>query len=72
MLALWITGIYWFHPFAWIAFEFMCVDMEIDCDEDAVQNIGSDNRKRYAEVLFGFSKRKGYLLPTFCPSGQVM
>lgn len=47
------------------------MDMEIDCDEDAVQNIGSDNRKRYAEVLFDFSKRKGYLLPTFCPLGQV-
>lgn len=50
-----LLSVYWFQPLCWIAYFFLCRDIELACDERVVKEMGSEERKRYAEVLLGCS-----------------
>lgn len=60
-IAFAITILYWFHPLVWIAYALFCTDMEISCDEMALQNADTLTRKAYASSLLRFAaKQNGY------------
>lgn len=46
-----ILCVHWFNPFAWLAFKLMTVDMELSCDERAINTYDLDVRKDYARAL---------------------
>ncbi|MBQ5809157.1 MAG: hypothetical protein IIW21_05315, partial [Clostridia bacterium] len=50
-----ILCVHWFNPFAWLAFKLMTVDMELSCDERAINTYDLDVRKDYARALLNMS-----------------
>ena len=50
--------IYWFHPLVWIAYYFMCQDMEMSCDEKVIQGLDEEKRKDYSRLLLSFATGK--------------
>lgn len=50
-LALFLLSIYWFHPLIWLAFQKMCEDMEMSCDERVVEHMGAQIKKEYSNTL---------------------
>ncbi len=43
--------VYWFHPLVWLAWHFLCYDMEIACDEAVLRKLEPVQRKEYSYVL---------------------
>lgn len=58
LLAFGLLGIYWFHPFMWLAYMFMCRDMEMSCDELAVERLGMDTKQAYSTTLLNFASQR--------------
>lgn len=46
-----LTCIHWFNPLVWIAFYFMCRDMEMSCDEQVLRTLGVEEKKAYSIAL---------------------
>jgi Antirepressor regulating drug resistance, predicted signal transduction N-terminal membrane component len=54
-VAFLILIFHWFNPLVWIAFHFMCKDMEMSCDEKVISEIGSSKKEEYSDTLLSFS-----------------
>ena len=54
--------IHWFNPLVWLAFRLACADMEISCDEGAVERLGESSRRDYAESLLTLATDKTNIL----------
>ena len=46
-----LLSVYWFQPLCWIAWFFLCRDIELACDERVVREMDGEEKKKYAEVL---------------------
>lgn len=51
IIALCITVVHWFNPFAWIMLKTFLSQLELSCDEKTVKEIGEENRKKYAYAI---------------------
>ena len=60
-VAFCVTCIHWFNPFAWLAFSFFGRDMEMACDEETIEKIGTHRRRDYANALLALSIGRGIL-----------
>ena len=60
-----LLSIYWFHPLLWIAYIWLCRDIEAACDERVIHDMDGGDRKHYSEALLNCSVR-GKLLSA-CP-----
>lgn len=60
-----LLSCYWFHPLVWIAFIWMCRDMEAACDEAVIHKIGMQCKKEYSRALLSCSIKKQRI--TACP-----
>ncbi len=60
-----ILSVYWFNPLMWLAYIFLCRDIEAACDEKVLKNKGTDIKKSYSEALINCSA--GRRLITACP-----
>lgn len=54
-LGFFLLSIYWFHPLLWVAYIFLCRDIEFACDEKVIRELGAENKKPYAEALINCS-----------------
>lgn len=55
MLGFVLLAIYWFHPLMWVAYFFLCRDMEAACDEAVIRGFSREERQGYAEALLRLS-----------------
>lgn len=55
LLAYALLCVYWFNPFAWIAYLGLIKDQEMRCDEAVIQELGFAQKKQYSNVLLGFA-----------------
>lgn len=55
MLGFVLLAIYWFHPLMWVAYFFLCRDMEAACDESVIRGFSREERQGYAEALLRLS-----------------
>ncbi len=55
-LCMAITVLHWFNPLIWLAFKYMCMDMEMSCDEAVVRKTG--NKKEYSLQLLNCAVEK--------------
>lgn len=46
-----ILCLYWFHPAVWIAYLFLCRDIEYACDESVVRDMSDLERTAYSQAL---------------------
>lgn len=56
-----LVMVYWFHPFVWIAYHLMCIDMEMSCDEKIILQFTVELRKEYSRLLLAFATNKRQL-----------
>ena len=54
-LGFFLLTVYWFNPLMWIAYIFLCRDIEFACDEKVIKALGTDCKKSYSEALINCS-----------------
>lgn len=69
-LAFFLTAIYWFNPFIWVAFRFLERDMEMSCDEKVIKLLGTDIRKQYSQSLLNFAEGREHMAVTPLTFGE--
>ncbi len=52
-------ALHWFNPLAWLMYLLFVRDMELACDESAVQHAGGDIRQAYSKTLLSLSAGRG-------------
>lgn len=52
------TIIHWFNPLAWLAFNLLCKDMEMRCDEYVIDELGQDIKKKYSLSLVSYAAQQ--------------
>ncbi len=62
-----LLSVYWFHPVLWMAYALLCRDIEKEkaCDEKAVRNMDTQDRKGYSHALVSCSMHHSTI--TACP-----
>lgn len=50
-----LLTVYWFNPFMWVAYIFLCRDIEFACDEKVIRQLGADCKKSYSQALINCS-----------------
>lgn len=64
-IAFILLAVYWFNPVLWVAYIFLCRDIEAACDEKVLNENGQDIKKLYSETLLEFSAPKKLI--NVCP-----
>lgn len=59
LLGYLLLSVYWFHPLVWIAYRLFCRDLEMACDERAVEGMDAGQKKDYARALLLCAAPKG-------------
>ncbi len=62
-----LLSIYWFNPLVWIAYHLFSKDIELATDEKVINNLNSNEIKRYSETLLSCSLVKSNLMIKICP-----
>ena len=57
-MAFLALSVHWFNPLVWGACYFSGRDMEMACDEKAMEQLGWDNRRKYAQSLLDWTTGK--------------
>ena len=60
-----LLTVYWFNPLMWVAYIFLCRDIEAACDERVVRDMPAADRKAYSEALLACSAPRR--LVSACP-----
>ena len=55
VLGFLLLAIYWFHPLMWVAYFFLCRDIEAACDEAVIRDLSQEERQGYAAALLRLS-----------------
>ncbi len=55
LLCVPLLSLHWFNPLVWLGIGLMTSDMELSCDEIALEGIGEQGRKDYANALLNIS-----------------
>ena len=50
-----ILTVYWFNPLMWVAYIFLCRDIEFACDEKVIKELGTACKKSYSNALISCS-----------------
>lgn len=68
-----IACIHWFNPLVWLAYHFLEKDMEMTCDEETLQRIGTEQKKAYATALVQLSvgTRRVFAVPLAFGEGDT-
>ena len=60
MLASVLTVVYWFNPLVWAAWFGFCRDMEMSCDEMALDGADDEMRKEYSRTLLAVASDRPF------------
>ncbi|MBR6806747.1 MAG: hypothetical protein IKM46_00050 [Clostridia bacterium] len=50
-----LLSVYWFNPVLWVAYVFLCRDIEVACDERVLAKMGEDKKADYSSALINCS-----------------
>ena len=64
-IAFLVLSLYWFNPLVWIAYYFLCKDIELACDEYAIKNMSDSQRAAYSQALLSCTANQRILAA--CP-----
>ena len=62
---------YWFNPLSWLAYHFLCKDIELACDEKVVRTLPLQKRQEYCQALLACSTQKHMRLSYPLAFGEV-
>ena len=60
-----LLSIYWFNPIIWVAYYFLCRDIESACDEKVIRNMHEEDRQSYSRALLNCSIKQRMI--SVCP-----
>lgn len=60
-----LLSVYWFHPLCWIAYIFLCRDIEAACDERVIRNKEKEYLANYSQALLDCSMQRKMI--SACP-----
>ena len=60
-----LLTVYWFHPLCWLAYVFLCRDIERACDEKVIRDLERGQLADYSQVLLDCSAPRRAI--TACP-----
>lgn len=60
-----LLSIYWFQPVIWIAYIFLCKDIEAACDEKVISNMDKESIAGYSQALLECASQRRMI--TVCP-----
>ncbi len=60
-----LLTVYWFNPLMWVAYIFLCRDIEFACDEKVIRELGENEKKSYSQALINCSVPKKMI--SACP-----
>lgn len=60
-----LLSFYWFNPVLWIAYIYLCKDIELACDERVIQRMDTNEIKSYSSTLLHYSISRKTV--SFCP-----
>lgn len=46
-----LLAVYWFNPLMWLAYIFLCRDIELACDEKVIRELDGEHRADYTQAL---------------------
>lgn len=58
-----VVCIHWFNPLVWLSYVMLCSDLEMRCDEEVIEKLGSDIKKDYCRSIIMHSVREPSALP---------
>jgi len=66
-----LLSVYWFNPLLWLAYAFLCRDIELACDEKVIGELGSGSKKAYSTALINCSVPRRMLAACPLAFGEV-
>ncbi|MDD6034748.1 MAG: M56 family metallopeptidase [Lachnospiraceae bacterium] len=60
-----LLSVYWFNPMLWIAYLFLCKDIELACDEQVIRRMSPEDIKSYSSTLLNYSVSRKMI--SVCP-----
>lgn len=60
-----LLTVYWFNPVMWLAYIFLCKDIELACDEKVIRELDKDSKKEYSNALINCSSQRRLI--SACP-----
>ncbi len=63
-VAFLVLSVQWFNPFMWLAYYFICRDIETAADEDTISYFGIEKRADYAQEIINMDKGKKVISPS--------
>ena len=70
LLAWLVCAVHWFNPLLWLAFILLARDMEMACDEQVLEQLGTEEKKRYSTFLLKLSAPGTFLTGTPVAFGE--
>lgn len=58
VLGFLLLSVYWFHPLVWVSYVLFCRDLEMACDERAVNGLTEEARRDYSYALLACAAPK--------------
>ena len=71
LLGYLLLAVYWFNPLSWLAYHFLCKDIELACDEKVVRTLPLQKRQEYCQALLACSTQKHMRLSYPLAFGEV-
>lgn len=66
-----MLAVYWFNPLVWLAYAFLCRDIEFACDEQVISGMNTDEVKRYSETLLYCSTNMHFMYGCPLAFGEI-
>ncbi|MBQ3087112.1 MAG: hypothetical protein IJC45_07245 [Clostridia bacterium] len=66
-----LVSVYWFNPVLWVAYVFLCRDIELACDEKVIRICGEQIKKDYSTALINCSVSRKSLAACPLAFGEV-
>lgn len=66
-----LLTVYWFNPVLWLAYHFLCRDIELACDERVIRDMELPEKKAYSTALVNCSVSRNLILSCPLAFGEV-
>ncbi len=66
-----LASVHWFNPIVWVAYYYLCQDIELACDEKVIHELGFDKKKVYSETLLECSIERHFVRACPVAFGEI-
>lgn len=66
-----LASVHWFNPLVWVAYYYLCQDIELACDEKVIHELGFDKKKMYSQTLLECSTERHFVRACPIAFGEI-